>query len=91
MHALIQRLTTSVPSLIDYRLYSLVFRVLNVIRMWADHHFYDFEREEKLLSELYNFLETIKVSSESSQRRVRALGFIHGIHCCQKVFPESIP
>jgi len=38
-----------------------MFRVLNVIRLWTEHHFYDFERENKVLKELEEFLYTIKV------------------------------
>lgn len=51
---------------------SIVYRVLNVLRHWVDQHFYDFQREETLLSTLQKFLSRV-VRSKTARKWVETI------------------
>ena len=41
----------------------MLYRVLNAIRYWVEHHYYDFQENEGLLEELRTFVGSINRSN----------------------------
>lgn len=39
---------------------TILYRVVNVLRHWVDHHYYDFKEDKELLSRLKEFVCSVK-------------------------------
>jgi son of sevenless-like protein len=47
------------------------FRVVNVLRHWVDFHYYDYQRDQELLTRLHTFITSVK--GKKMQKWVAAL------------------
>lgn len=61
------------------------FRVLNAIRYWVEHHYYDFQDDASLLDHLMAFLVTIRGNNlkkwiESIHRTLQRQVCVTGLH-----------
>lgn len=92
LYSQLQQLTISNKSMCSTHIgYSLCSchdhcRVLNAIRYWVEHHYYDFHDDASLLEDLMAFLVTIKGNNlkkwiESIHRTLQRQVCIRRLHC----------
>ncbi|CAI8055146.1 Son of sevenless homolog 2 [Geodia barretti] len=55
----------------SYYLSPIQLRVVNVLRHWVDFHYYDFQRDQELLTRLHTFITSVK--GKKMQKWVAAL------------------
>ena len=73
----------------DYNTSFVFWRVLNVMRHWVDHHFYDFERDTTMLTKLQQFLENVK--GKAMQKWVVSINKVIERKVCSLCLWDKVP